>query len=205
MKKGSVLTYQSVPLALSRGDLRKKAIVEATVSILANQGVQNLTFEAIGKSCRIGKSHVAYHFPSLEELLTTCVSYVYSVGQKIVSDFIVEEKQSAKLLQAYIKGTFHWVEIHPEHASIAALLLYLATWDKQYRDIHSEIKSVGRDRIVALLHESTGKTLKSHLALADTIQSLLMGKILYFSSTKNRHEFRQVKVETWEAIRALLP
>ena len=199
------MTYQIVLPLLSRGEKRKMVIVEAAIDILARQGLSQLTFEAIGKKCHISKSHVAYHFPSLEKLVNTSVSYVYTVGQKTVSEYIQNESSKGKgdLLKAYVHGTFHWIETYPEHSSVAALLGYLATWDRGYRDIQSEIKRVGQQRISALIQAMTGK--RCPTAQADAIQSLLMGKILYYSTTATNRSIRQVRAETWRAIQELLP
>ena len=197
------LIRQNIPVPLRCGDKRKLLIVEASISVLATEGLQGFTFDAIGKRCAIGKSHVAYHFSSLPDLLRTSVAHAYTVGQKTVSDYIQREPDPGKQLQAYIYGTFHWIEIHPEHACTAALLGYLATLDATYRKTQTEIKEVGLQRIKALLKASGAKGPLP--GLADSIQSLLMGKLLYFSVTKDKRFVRRVRSETWQAIQRLLP
>ena len=104
------LFRQVLPYKMRKGDLRKVEIIESAIKCIGSIGVENLTFEAVGKKTGIGKSHVLYHFPNLDELVCSAIQYVYAVGQGVVSEFIGLEKNKKNLLKAYIEGTFHWLK-----------------------------------------------------------------------------------------------
>lgn len=199
----AALFHRVIPAPLRKGEQRKLAIVSGAIRCLATHGMDRFTFDAVGKSCRISKSHVAYHFPSLDALAQTCVRYVYTVGQSYVAEALRREARPGKRVEAYIRGTFRWIEAHPEHAAVAMLLAYCSTVRADYRAIQTEVKAIGAARIAAILEGVPGKSRLPRRLLADTLQSLVMAKLLYLVSTEGG-DFRTAEAETIAAAKALL-
>src|SRR4051812_20697394 len=67
----------------SRGPLRKLAILEATLKIISEEGMEALTFARIAAQLKIRKSLVSYHYGSLEELIGDLFQLVCRRGQRV--------------------------------------------------------------------------------------------------------------------------
>jgi AcrR family transcriptional regulator len=146
------LFRQIAPSELKKGELRKLEIVEAAIDCLSRYGWIRTNYETVGQACNMKRPHVAYHFPQWDNLISASLKYVYATGQAIVSDYLREAEGPKDQLQAYIEGTFHWLHSHPKHAAAVSLLWHLASFDKKYRKISTEMKKVGVDRLDAILN-----------------------------------------------------
>src|SRR6185503_3653223 len=87
-------------LEWNRGALKKAEILEATLDCLGTEGIERTTFEAIGKRVGIRKSHVAYHFPSLDDLVEKAMRFVAANAQAIT----VEKVRAASTWREQLGG-----------------------------------------------------------------------------------------------------
>lgn len=203
-KHDQSLSQRSLPGTLRKGEIRKREILEATVDCLAKDGLFRTTFEAIGQRAGIGKSHVVYHFPKLDELILMAMKYVYATGQEIVTEYIAREKDPKRYLSAYVHGTFDWIRSHPLHSPIAALLVYQSMCDARFRTLQTEVREVGRARILAMLKQLRPQKQKGLLSLAESVQALIMGSLIYFKTTQHERDLDQLEKETLQSIERLI-
>ncbi len=179
------LYQQVVPFKPSKGAIRKIEIVEAAIRVIAREGVDRLTFESVGKLSQMGKSHVAYHFPNRDEIVMAAITYVYAIGQGTVVEHLNLEPNPDKKLKAYIRGAFEWIDAHPDHIAVMALLLSLGSVTKGFRSRQSEIRSIGAKRIEAIVGGMKGpKHSATELKeISETIQAIILGNILYYGAS----------------------
>jgi len=198
-----------IPFRMRKGDLRKIEIIEAAIDCIATDGLDKLTFESLGKRSKIGKSHVRYHFPTLDELVFNTIRYVYAHGQGVVADYIREETKAKNRLKAYINGTFHWMESHPQHAAVVVLLLYLSTSRSQYRKLQTELWATGSERVRAILElmptNGDGTQPQRNLKqLSEAIHSHIVGNVFYFTSTDLGGDVSKRKQRTFTSVMKLI-
>lgn len=190
-----------------KGDLRKREIIESTIECIALDGVAKTTFESIGRRIDIGKSHVVYHFPRLDDLLMSSVVYVYRTGAEIVEEFMNAESNPALELRAYLKGTFHWMKTHPSHAAVGLFLLYESLLDPRYRQVQIQVKSAGHERITRILsrRREFGHLKPKRLReLAEHVQCQLMGSLAYAFGTGEASQLPEMEAQTLVRIGAIL-
>jgi AcrR family transcriptional regulator len=190
----------------TKGALRKIEIIEAALCVIASEGIDRLTFESVGQKSRIGKSHVAYHFPNREELVKAVINYVYTTGQATVVECLEMEKRPERRLQAYIRGTFQWIESHPNHIPVIALLLSFGSVSRSYRKQQTKIRNVGAERIYFIVKgmKKTKKSVKELKEISETIQAIILGNVMYYGAADTKLTIDELSSRTYRMALKLL-
>ena len=183
VKRSPALFAQLPPQELRKGDLRKLQIIEATISCLAKKGWAETNYESVGQFSGMKRPHVAYHYPKWELLIEATLKYAYNVGQTIVADYLRDADTPTAQLRAYIEGTFQWLTINPSHASVATLQWHLATFDKKYRKVSTELKRLGTERVYTILGGRKLSSGSTRWKAALAIHGILVGRCLEFITT----------------------
>ena len=66
----------------------KERIVRSAIRCIAEKGIEETSFEAIGKPLGIGRSHVAYHFKDKGDIIRTAIQFVIAQGQALTVERI---------------------------------------------------------------------------------------------------------------------
>ncbi len=173
-----------MPVELKKGELRKLEIIEATLKVLAEKGWLHTNYETVGQRCNMKRPHVAYHYPKWDELIHASLQFAYATGQTVVGDYLREAKTPRQMLTAYIEGTFHWLTAYPDHGAAITLLWHLATFEKKYRALSSELKRLGGERVYAILFGDEIQPNSARRQTAMAIHSLIVGRCVEFFSTE---------------------
>lgn len=166
-----------------KGDLKKIEIIRAAIEVLAEQGLENTTYESLARKINSRRAHVAYHFNDKKTIFLAAVKYILGEFQQNVLDSLesaYEQKKSPiEVLRAYIDGVFDWAQNNPSQLSVMLLLYYQCTLDSDYIDLHDKVRKGGHERLSLLFehvknHHSpdrSGKWLQNQLsgALMDSV------------------------------------
>ncbi|MBT3526391.1 MAG: TetR/AcrR family transcriptional regulator [Bdellovibrionales bacterium] len=188
--------YELFEFRPRKGDIKKLQIIEAAIHCLANDGIENTTFESIGKLIGTRRSHVAYHFADKKLIFLSAIKFILSTYQQTVMGQMVESQNGRKMLLQYIEGSFTWATDHPTHLSVIFLLYYYCQLDSEYRDLHDQVRRGGMERLTYILSQKfNNKFTKRQAAfLAKQIQNLLSGAILD-AATTNSYDLKRAKQE----------
>ncbi|MCB0404368.1 MAG: TetR family transcriptional regulator [Bdellovibrionales bacterium] len=191
--------YQIFDFKRGRGEKRKIQIVEALIECLATRGLDNTSFETLGKMVGMNRTHVAYYFQSRDDLVRTAVRYVFVVGQQDTITRIEKAAAGRARFQASIEGWFEWLHRHPKYASVVGLFYYLASYDKSYRSIQNSIRSMGEERILSTLTPFIEKgriTPAKARTVARSAQVLITGALFNFYASDYPLNLRQLQKQT---------
>lgn len=141
------LFLELFPRKASKGDLRKAAIIEEAIRVIGTQGIEGLSFDSIGRSLKIRRSHVAYYFKSKWEIVEAAMKFGIATGQMIVTRYLRAVDNPVDQLHSYIRGTFFWVKKYPNQISVFLLMYHLASYDKRWKQLNSEFKNAGMGRV----------------------------------------------------------
>jgi AcrR family transcriptional regulator len=164
-------------------DIRKATILEATIECIATIGVENTSFDSVGKRAEMIKAHVAYYFPNRNLLIEDALKFAIATVQSVTVEFVVAEPDPEKHLPAFVRGTFAWLERYPKQASAILLLYYYGSFDKNYRKLHTQVRNLGYERlqaIVAFTFPKTKKGADGAKRYAKYIQNIMTGNIVDF-------------------------
>lgn len=209
MKKRSEITQslyaQFFEYKPRKGDLRKIAILETTIHLLAHEGLEATSFESIGKKLGIGRAHVSYYYPSRLDLIESAFKFAIGTGQTFSIEALKACPEGGNALEAFVNGTFEWFHTFPEHARVFLLLYYMASVDKRLRKLHDEIRATGAERIAAVLSAGTWALPKKEIPqLAKLVQTILTGHLLDFYSTHPSWDLEELRKRTQKEIARLL-
>lgn len=195
------LYFDILKLKPKTSDVRQVKILQAVISICARDGVDELTFERIGKKTGMARSHVVYYFKDREELIESAMRFVAMTAQEIIVGKVKDGTGDWKdILKHYIESNFEWIEENPDHAAIFFLLYYRAAVKSRYRKLHYEFRNAGAKRIQAFLKLSPlNEKLIAPMSLA--IQGMITGALIdATTTTDDRSRISQRKRETIDLI-----
>lgn len=199
------LAFEALNRAPSSSDLKRAAILNAVVKILAQEGVDELTFEKIGKRVKMARSHVVYYFPHRDELVMAAIRFAAMSASETILRHLEGADGWKKKLHRYIEGNFAWIEKNPEHATVYTLIYYLSTFKPEYRKLHSEIRRAGSERIAALLEESPARGKKRLIqSYAKAIQGIITGNLIDVMTTDQAAHLKERRQETLDSVNELI-
>jgi AcrR family transcriptional regulator len=199
------LAFEALNRAPSSSDLKRASILSAVVKILAQEGLDELTFEKIGKRVKMARSHVVYYFPHRDELVMAAIRFAAMSASETILRHLEAADGWKKKLHRYIEGNFAWIEENPEHATVYTLLYYLSTFKPEYRKLHSEIRRAGSDRIAGILEEGPAKGRKRLVqAYAKSIQGVITGNLIDVMTTDQAAHLKERCQETLDSVDELI-
>ena len=195
------LYFDILKLKPKTSDVRQVKILQAVISILARDGVDELTFERIGKKTGMARSHVVYYFKDREELIESAMKFVALTAQEIIVEKLKDGSGDWKdILRHYIESNFDWISENPDHAAIFYLMYYRAAVKPRYRKLHLEFRTAGAKRIEAFLRLSPLNE-KLVAPMSRAIQGMITGALIDATTTVgDRSRIIERKKETIELI-----
>lgn len=143
-----------------KGDLKKIEIIQAAIEVLADQGLENTTYESLALKINSRRAHVAYHFNDKKTIFLAAVKYILGDFQQSVLDSLErayeEKKGPVHVLQSYVDGVFDWASQNPSQLSVMLLLYYQCTLDPDYIELHEKIRKSGSERLGLLFQQVKG-------------------------------------------------
>lgn len=190
-------TYAVLKFGVRKQDVRKASILQAVIEILAKQGVDELSFDKVGRAAKMARSHVVYYFPTRESMIEAALRYVAFAAQENIVRHMPDTGQWEDLLTGYIEGCFRWVKDHPDHATLFFLMYYQGAVKTGYsREIHSAARDHGAKRIAHILKLAAPWDPKALQKTSKGIQALITGNILDALSTDRSRELNARQKET---------
>jgi len=143
-----------------KGDLKKLEIIQAAIDVLANQGLENTTYESLALKINSRRAHVAYHFKDKKMIFLAAVKYILGEFQQNTLDTVEkaysENRDPIHMLTAYINCVFDWAKNNPSQLSIMLLLYYQCTLDRSYLELHEQFSKDSTERLALLFGEVEG-------------------------------------------------
>lgn len=105
-----------------RRDEAERRLLEATMAIIAEQGVSAATFEAIGQRAGYSRGLATQHFGSKQGLIDAVVSYLHAQQDRDLEAAHVAGMDGLSALQAYVSRFCAFLEFANERKSYFMLL-----------------------------------------------------------------------------------
>jgi AcrR family transcriptional regulator len=171
-----------------RGMERRLRIIRAAIDSLSTVGIQDTTFDAVGKIAKMQRSHVAYYFKTHEELLNATIRFVIASAQEVTIELTQKAEAPEDRVSGMVRGAFEQAKRYPKHAMVLTLLWNLATLDPKYRLFHTELRHIGAERVehvLELLLDNKKVKQAMRRSIAKTIQAITFGYLLEALSTNS--------------------
>jgi AcrR family transcriptional regulator len=174
----------------SKGERRKRQIIEAGISIFSKKGFESTNYDDLAKACKISRSLVHHHFADKNELLITTIRYTREHFQRWVVVGMGDSRDPHEILERYIQFTLSWAPNNKELGHLWLLYFYQCGVSPELKQLNTEFVDTGRHRIGQIL--LLGLQLKKFEfdfgeieQICWQIQNMLMGCIISLE-TENR-------------------
>lgn len=138
-------------LPSSKGEKTRERMILASIGVVANQGIDKLTFEALAKECGVTRQLVKHYFPEKSDLVRCFSEHIRRQFQALAVGMLKEHTQPKEMLDSYVRSTFFWLREFPDHARAWNFFLCYCSTNTDFRRINAEYVAIGHSRIEALL------------------------------------------------------
>ncbi len=166
-----------------KGDLRKAEIIKQVVECIGDIGIEETSFESVGKRLKIRRSHVAYYFKDRQDMLMLAVRYIYSVWQQYTVFKIDAISNQADLPLVQAHALIDLAKEYPSHVKVQMWLYYACVHNTELREFLVNAREMGRERMAAILEKQGHKDRESNIRVAMFAQAFVMGTIFEVFST----------------------
>ncbi|MBL6991523.1 MAG: TetR family transcriptional regulator [Bacteriovoracaceae bacterium] len=204
-KKLDKNVYELYDFKPQKSDLKKVEIVLATIESLAKLGFDKTSYSSIAKIIDFKKSTVAYYFSSKEMLIKEAVRHCVRCQQQLSIKKVATAKNDKEMIFKYIEATFDWAQKYPEQLAVFVLFRYLATYNEEYKQLHTQIREGGLERIKFLITQKYGKKLTKQDSLHTALKiQCLLADYSIISVNTNLLSTEQAKNEVLKMVKLML-
>lgn len=134
---------------------RKESLIEATLSLIAEQGLQGATVRAIADRANVTQGLIRHHFSSKEDLITAAYDYHMRRMTAMTAAQSAEPNDSARsrLATFVVTGLTHPV-VDPDWVCLWAGFLNKTRKDTKMQEIHEQTYRDFRDRLEAHISDA---------------------------------------------------
>ncbi len=190
-KNLDTLTFELLSPKMTKGQERKIEIIKSAIKIIATKGIEETSFESIGKPIKMSKTHVAYHFKNKEDIIFKAIEYIINQGQTLTAQKVLKAAPNTQeQIAAIIDSAFEWALKYPDAMGVYLLFFYYSRIHENYRELQEKIRNTGLERLDSILKGnpklSSEDSAESRQKLAATIQSLIAGSLMYLFTTEKK-------------------
>lgn len=185
MENLNPLYFQLFAPTPGKGERRKAALVEQAILQIAEQGLESMTLESIGKPLGVRRSHVVYYFKDADEVFLAAAKLCFGTLQAVTVETLKVQRTTRKRLLAINEANIQWVNKYPSHPTVLMTFLTRASRSKTDALLYNEMLEAGRNRIVAILREAGMSSEKANLA-SGPIHNVLFGTLITLSCSAER-------------------
>lgn len=176
---------------MAQAPSKRAQIIKAALDCFIKHGVADASTSAIAKAAKVDPPLVHYHFPTREILYREAFLVVLeSLKEASVAPLEPARHDPVQAMSAYVRAPFDWMDRQPGYASIWLYFYYLSTYVESFRELSTQIRQVGRQRIEFLIFQGVERGVFrlapgfSAQDAAAQVQALITGAgVLYITET----------------------
>ncbi|UWQ90292.1 TetR family transcriptional regulator C-terminal domain-containing protein [Rhodobacteraceae bacterium M382] len=152
-------------------DQRKLALIEATLALVGEKGVQGATVRAIADRADVTQGLIRHHFSSKEELISAAYDHHMTTLTTLAQATVDPTADTARSrLAGFVRATLTPPVVDQRSLALWAAFLNRVQQDAAMRAIHQRTYMVFRDHLEGLIHAAL--TESNHPAPQDRTRRL---------------------------------
>jgi AcrR family transcriptional regulator len=169
---------------------RKQKILEAAVKVFTDKGAAFAKLNEVAKLAKVPAPLIHYYYETLEDLHLDVIQFALLDLKEYSTRLLTPKLNPTQLMKEYIRGPFLWIDEKPGLASIWIYFYYLASWSERFKEMNTQIRLGGRDRIAMLIYQGIEQKIyhlpegKAVLDVAYEIQAAITGHALLHATEK---------------------
>lgn len=140
---------------------RKRTLIEATLELVAEKGVQGATVRGIADRAQVTQGLIRHYFSSKEELITAAFEHHMTQMTELTFAPVADVKGSARdQLRVFVQSSLMPPVVDPRSIALWAGFLNKVQHDAQMKETHAKTYVQFRDRLENLIRaalEETGR------------------------------------------------
>lgn len=134
---------------------RKEALIQATLSLIADQGVQGATVREIAKRANVTQGLIRHHFLSKEDLISAAYAHhMRHMTEQTAATCDGDHATARARLAAFVVAGLMPPVVDPRSVSLWAGFLNKVRHDNRMQAIHEQTYRDFRDRLEALITDA---------------------------------------------------
>ncbi len=193
MAKNDALIFSSIDEfksdLLTKSAKRRLEIIEAVISFLAKNGLENLTHDKIALECGVSRTLVRHYFPSREDLVRASLRFIRARFQDLCLREMRKTDSTLDQFRAYVVTASSWVRHLPNDCRAWLLFYYYCGTDRKFQTLNTELVEQGHQRIIAILEklaDEEKRSIKNTSLKAKLIQNAITG--CFISTATEQHD-----------------
>ncbi len=181
---------------LTKGEKRKQLILDAMIDAIAKKGLDETSFDTIGKTTKMLRTHVSYYFSNREEMIRSTFEYTIQSLQRVTVAYIEGAKNDKQRFQRTIEAPFVWLKKYPKFGPVIALMYYYCAHKASFKPLQDMLRQMGEKRHVGCLEpwvQAKKITRAQAVALARLIQTIQTGYLVQYFNSHYPHSIDQLK------------
>lgn len=138
--------------------LRKEALIQATLALIAEHGVRGATVRAIAKRADVTQGLIRHHFSSKEELITAAyechMTYMTNLTSASSAQTALSNASAIERLTTFVVASLQPPVVDPGSVTLWASFINKVREDEHMREIHEKTYHDFRNRLEVLIRES---------------------------------------------------
>lgn len=186
-----------------KGGKTKLHIVKEVIRLIAEEGIEKLSYDNIDRRLGMGKGHVAYHFTSRKSLIEHSLEYMVSCATTCIEETMRKPMNNSSALESYVDGNYSWLKKFPEQGTVMMLYFHYCGYDPDYRQTQKEVLERGRSRVEEILSSQIQNLGAERIkVLSRSAHNIVMAEVILHITTKNN--WRSSKQSCKQQLRQLL-
>lgn len=137
---------------------RKDALIQAALSLIAEQGVRGATVRAIAERANVTQGLIRHYFLTKEDLITAAYAHHMRHMTDLTSASTDLADSTAKMrLAAFVAASLKPPVVDPRSVTVWASFLNKVREDAHMREMHEQTYYEFRDRLEGLIQEALGE------------------------------------------------
>lgn len=138
-----------------RPEIRREALIAATLELVAESGVRGATVREIAKRANVTQGMIRHLFSSKDDLVAAAYAlHMETMTNNTVAQSAPEGKTAREKLVSFINAALMPPVVDPKSVSLWASFLNKVREDAHMRAIHEQTYRAFRDRLEALIHSA---------------------------------------------------
>ena len=147
------LAKEVFPHQLSKSELRQLQIIEQSIALCAQGGLEALSYGKIAQACGVTRHLVIHYFPNRDVLIEQAMEYVWASLKLWILKKVDQQKGGPdQKIEAYLSANLEWARENRALATFLIVFLHHASTKKKFRKLNTNLMKLGQERILGLLN-----------------------------------------------------
>ncbi len=182
-------------------------IIQAAIECLAQDGLEQTTFQAIADRAGVSQPLVVYHLKSRQNIFYVVINHIMDAALVETQNALRSSSHPEDQIREYLKVSLKIFRTRSDISKIYMAFFYLSSFDPSYRQLNDQLKLEAVNRLIDILAAGVSRGIfkLSNLTLtAKIIHTNLTGLLLNLATETSHFSDEALLSELVQSVMALV-